>query len=174
MTDDLIREHEATISRLRGRLRTERTESLVARNIVGNMHGIIADSGNTPSGNITADIYTILHQRDAARTDSNIVYTSNNIATNIYIESIIDQRDRARELAARLEEELAAATHRGLHDDEHLIEFRDDGWTIQHTLTERLNGTLFDCPLSNWTGGDPGERGRFLLVANNVYGDRIN
>lgn len=51
-------------------------------------------------------------------------------------------------------------------DRVHLIEFRDDGWTIQHTLTERIDGTLFDCPLSNWTGGDPGVRGRFVLEAD--------
>jgi hypothetical protein len=58
-------------------------DATINRNIVGNMHGIIADSANQPSGNITADIYTILHQRD-----------------------------RARELAARLEEELTAANQR--------------------------------------------------------------
>lgn len=29
----------------------------------------------------------------------------------------------------------------------HLVEYRTDGYTLQHPLTERLDGTLFDCDL---------------------------
>ena len=60
----------------------------------------------------------------------------------------------------------------GPYDDVHLIEFRDDGWTIQHSLTERVNGTLFDCPMT-WTGGDPGVRGRFVLDGPNMIGRAV-
>lgn len=59
-------------------------------------------------------------------------------------------------------------------DELHLIEFRDDGWTIQHTLTERIAGTLFDCPLSNWTGGDPEVRGRFVLNDDHTIGEAVD
>ena len=58
-----------------------------------------------------------------------------------------------------------AATMRGdKHFDHHLIEFRDDGWTVQHTLSERIDGSLFDCEFARWEGGDPGVRGRFVLL----------
>lgn len=60
----------------------------------------------------------------------------------------------------------------GPYDEQHLIEFRDDGWTIQHTLTERIDGGLFSCPLSRWTGGDPGVRGLFCLNPDGSLGER--
>lgn len=49
------------------------------------------------------------------------------------------------------------------HADEHLIEFRNDGWTIQHPIAERLDGSMFDCPMANWDGGDIGYRGQYVL-----------
>lgn len=61
----------------------------------------------------------------------------------------------------------------GPYDDQHLIEFRDDGWTIQHTLGERTAATLFDCPISHWGGGDPGVRGRFVLNDDGTIGEPV-
>lgn len=56
-------------------------------------------------------------------------------------------------------------------DEPHTIEFRDDGWTIKHTLAERLDGdAVFDCQLANWRGGDPGLRGRFELLGDRTVG----
>lgn len=61
----------------------------------------------------------------------------------------------------------------GEHED-HVIEFRDDGWTICHTLHERLRGDIFSCPISNWGGGDPGLRGRYVLNLDGTLGDRVD
>lgn len=63
----------------------------------------------------------------------------------------------------------ALSEHFGESED-HVIEFRDDGWTIRHTLNERLCGDIFSCPLSSWAGGDPGVRGRYLLIDNTTIG----
>lgn len=50
--------------------------------------------------------------------------------------------------------------------EQHIIELRDDGWTIQHPLSCRPN--LFDCIYNMVAGGDlvdaareQGQRGRF-------------
>ncbi len=43
-------------------------------------------------------------------------------------------------------------------DDRHLIRFTNDGWTIQHPLRERIDGTLFDCEV-RWTWGHEGFMG---------------
>ncbi len=57
----------------------------------------------------------------------------------------------------------------------HVIEFRDDGWTIKHTLAERLDGdAVFDCDLACWAGGDPGVRGRFELVDDRTIGQEAD
>lgn len=48
-------------------------------------------------------------------------------------------------------------------DTEHEIEFRNDGWTVQHPISERLDGSLFDCDFANWDAGDIGYRGRYTL-----------
>ena len=52
------------------------------------------------------------------------------------------------------------------HFDDHLIEFRNDGWTIQHPIIERIDGSLFDCPFAAWDGGDIGYRGRYVLYSD--------
>lgn len=63
------------------------------------------------------------------------------------------------------------------HFDDHLIEFRNDGWTVQHPVIERIDGTLFDCRFANWDMGDIGLRGRFVLVENELgelcIGDKV-
>jgi uncharacterized protein DUF6085 len=59
-------------------------------------------------------------------------------------------------------EELLAEKH-------HIIQFRDDGWIISHPLQERLNGSLFDCPM-RWDEVDPGIRGRFWLTDDGSIG----
>lgn len=58
-------------------------------------------------------------------------------------------------------------------DDIHLIRFTDDGWTIAHPLSERLeHATPFDCPV-RWTGADPNLRGVFEFE-NGALGQRIS
>lgn len=57
--------------------------------------------------------------------------------------------------------------------EQHLIQFRDGGWTIQHPLTERLEGSLFECQRANWTHGDPGVRGSFVLNDDGELGEQI-
>jgi Family of unknown function (DUF6085) len=54
-----------------------------------------------------------------------------------------------------LDEEAAAA--------QHVIVFTDDGWTVLHPLTERLDESIVGCPF-RWTGPDPGVRGRFVMA----------
>lgn len=55
----------------------------------------------------------------------------------------------------------------------HQVEFTDAGWTVLHTLDERLDESLFDCEFSRWTRGDIGVRGRFVLDEPNTLGVRI-
>lgn len=50
-------------------------------------------------------------------------------------------------------------------DEDHFIKFNADGWTIQHPIRERLEGTLFECYLT-WDGGDVGLRGVYHLLDN--------
>lgn len=57
-------------------------------------------------------------------------------------------------------------------DDMHLIEFRNDGWTIQHPLFEQERGLLFDCP-ARWSAEHPGVRGRYVLLESDVIGDKV-
>jgi hypothetical protein len=56
-----------------------------------------------------------------------------------------------------------------LNEHRHVIQFRDDGWTIAHPLPERLDGSLFDCPMI-WRDDDPGVRGRFWLGEDGTLG----
>jgi hypothetical protein len=67
-------------------------------------------------------------------------------------------RDPEPEEMARLREALA--------ERRHMIEFRDDGWTVAHPLHERLDlETLFDCRLPV-VREDGGLRGRFWMDAD--------
>jgi hypothetical protein len=88
------------------------------------------------------------------------------------LENDIWCEDELREAAAAL-----AARDALFADDRHLIQFRDGGWTIAHPISERLDGSLFDCP-ARWDDDDPGLRGRyeFKLEAeydNWVVGDEV-
>lgn len=56
-------------------------------------------------------------------------------------------------------------------DEDHLIRFNETGWTIQHPVRERLNGTLFDCTIT-WEGDDVGLRGVYRLLDNYMLGGR--
>jgi len=92
----------------------------------------------------------------------------------------IDQLDRLRaELGAvraeneRLRGLLAAADEFG---DRHVIDLREDGWTIAHPLSCRARG-LFACPLNTAATdlGWPPEVGRFAVTAEDgglVLGER--
>jgi hypothetical protein len=76
-----------------------------------------------------------------------------------HIEDLIDK--------GNLPVDLPLATQQRLENDphanDHIIELRDDGWMIQHPLSERLDGTLFDCTVT-WTEGDLGVYGRYVMV----------
>lgn len=61
-----------------------------------------------------------------------------------------------------------------LVETRHLIEIRDDGWTIAHPLIERVHlDLLFDCP-ARWIWPDPGKRGRFWLTEDYKLGTRYD
>jgi len=57
-------------------------------------------------------------------------------------------------------------------DDDHLIQFRDDGWTIQHPISERELGLLFSCSV-RWIYDDPGVRGIFKLNKDATLGEEV-
>lgn len=79
------------------------------------------------------------------------------------VKEYIDLEIRARigDLAEQLQE------HR------HIIEVRDDGWTIAHPLVERLDlDTLFGCSMRG-PDDDPGVRGRFWLTPDGQLGAPI-
>ena len=59
-----------------------------------------------------------------------------------------------------------------LADQRHLITFGADGWFVRHPFTEALDGSALTCPF-NWTGADPGVRGRFLLSSPGVIGPAV-
>lgn len=46
----------------------------------------------------------------------------------------------------REEAEAAFTALLELGPSEHVVKFTKDGWTMQHPLSERLDGSLFDCP----------------------------
>lgn len=50
-----------------------------------------------------------------------------------------------------------------LGDARHAVEFREDGWTMMHPLSERLNGTLFDCSVDVSHIEEPAVLGRYWL-----------
>ena len=55
-------------------------------------------------------------------------------------------------------------------EPEHVLELRDDGWTLQHSLACRLSGALFDCPVNVAVSahladtGPPDDLGRFVVT----------
>lgn len=55
-----------------------------------------------------------------------------------------------------------------LDEDWHTIQFNRLGWTVSHPLSERLDGSLFDCNVT-WDGS-PHVPGRFKLNANGTIG----
>lgn len=62
---------------------------------------------------------------------------------------------------------------------EHVVEFREDGWTIQHPVEERLVGSLFSCEFNKeaqligdvWANDSAYEEGRFRLSWQEVPGN---
>lgn len=59
-----------------------------------------------------------------------------------------------------------------LGDGRHIVELRDDGWTIQHPVGERIDGSLFDCKVG-WKLGAPNVTGRFYLNDDGSLGEKI-
>jgi len=91
-----------------------------------------------------------------------------------------DKPDRALLHAA---DAVLARLHAGGYtvvedDPRHLLQFTDSGWTLQHSLTCRLDGRLFDCPVntavSAWLrdDGDPRMRGLFHVDVDD-HGDVV-
>lgn len=63
------------------------------------------------------------------------------------------ERDQARLALAERDAtitELRAQLTKYEQDDRHIIEFREDGWTLMHPLACRPN--LFDCPVNRIAG----------------------
>jgi hypothetical protein len=53
----------------------------------------------------------------------------------------------------------------------HLVHFDDEGWTVVHPLSERMDDmTLLSCR-ARWGGDDPGVRGTYRLLSNTEYGE---
>lgn len=59
-----------------------------------------------------------------------------------------------------------------LAEERHIVYFRDEGWTVQHPLRERLDGNLFDCEFT-WGHGDPGFRGAFYIGPHGGLQERV-
>lgn len=100
------------------------------------------------------------------------------IEPNMEMDSIVGEGTmvgwfaNAIETAKRLERERIIGS-----DHLHIIELRDDGWLIQHPMTERLKGELFQCTAS-WEWGDAPLLGRFYLewddeAQNWALGERV-
>jgi len=52
----------------------------------------------------------------------------------------------------------------GDRETEHVVVIREEGFTVQHPLRERLKGELFDCGLHSYLtnlGGPPAKPGRY-------------
>jgi hypothetical protein len=54
----------------------------------------------------------------------------------------------------------------------HYVKLSHDGWTIQHPISERLNGTLFNCDVT-WTGGDVSVYGTFVMEWDDLQDDWV-
>ena len=101
------------------------------------------------------------------------VESANDAHTTISV--FVGRQRGSRALAGTLT--LGTDEYEELFDRRHLIELRPDGWTIQHPLHERLEGSLFDCA-ATWDLDDIGMHGRFVLVWDEqadewVLGDRL-
>jgi hypothetical protein len=56
-------------------------------------------------------------------------------------------------------------------ETEHIVEFTEVGFSVQHPLRERLDGDLFHCPLHSYIkalSGPPARPGRYRAV---LHGD---
>lgn len=63
-------------------------------------------------------------------------------------------------------------------EERHRIRFTDEGWTIEHPLIERLDGSLFGCRIgvdsdAVWVHEDPLQRGIFELAADGTVGEQV-
>jgi hypothetical protein len=84
---------------------------------------------------------------------------------------LLDHIDALTARAEKAEAErdaLRAILHADI--DYHVIELRDDGWTVMHPFAERLKPeTLFACSM-RWEDGDIGVRGRYVLNEDGTLG----
>ena len=58
------------------------------------------------------------------------------------------------------------------NDRRHFIELTDEGWTVQHPVNERFDGSLFNCTVRGPVD-DPGTRGRFVLEEDGSFGEEV-
>jgi hypothetical protein len=61
----------------------------------------------------------------------------------------------------------AASDILGESETDHIVEFTDLGWTIQHPLRDRVEGALFTCPATmacQMLDGPPVAAGRYRMV----------
>lgn len=66
-------------------------------------------------------------------------------------------------------EPLALSEIIGDPETEHIVELREEDYSLQHPLRERLGGALYDCPAHRWPQGldaAPVPRGRYRMVWN--------
>ena len=59
-----------------------------------------------------------------------------------------------------------------LADRTHLVEFHQDGWTVLHPMSERLDGSLLDCTVSfHHLDGPPSTLGLFYVTDEGEIGE---
>jgi hypothetical protein len=69
--------------------------------------------------------------------------------------------------ALGIDHDLPAEKWREAMDPRHQVEFRADGWTVAHPLAERLDGSLFDCPVEfSYLDRPPSLLGRFWIESD--------
>lgn len=71
---------------------------------------------------------------------------------------------RVKEVIDADDRDIPVKTIVDAHAGRHFIELRDDGWTIMHPLSERVDGSLFDCVVTVWPFEDDGTRGVFEYI----------
>lgn len=76
------------------------------------------------------------------------------------------------ETAPTIPAELVTRILELLGQTEHRIKFTNGGWTIEHPLRERIDGSLFACEM-HWDDGDIGFRGVYVLHDDGTIGDKI-
>jgi hypothetical protein len=78
----------------------------------------------------------------------------------------------AQQIVAAVRPIIAAEVLGLKAETEHIVEFEEDTFSVQHPLSERLDGSLFDCQFHaelSALGGPPVAPGRYRAVASGAY-----